>query len=54
MPRVTTAEDAGGYPHYLEGGTTAVREFVIEAGRLVPNGFRFRIVHGSWLVEWTY
>jgi hypothetical protein len=61
-PRVPTAEDAGGWPHYVEGGRTAVRqddgsfvinqtrEFVIDGAPRVPDGsVLFRLnPDGSW------
>lgn len=66
-PHVPAASDAGHYPHYLEGGHTAVRtgdgpgagyllndvrEFVIRGGDAVPPGsLLFRIVDGDWVIE---
>ncbi|MFF1530862.1 hypothetical protein [Cellulomonas sp. NPDC058312] len=61
-PRVPQAQDAGGWPHYIEGGRTAVRqedgsfvinqtrEYVIDGAPRVPDGsvlFRFN-PDGSW------
>ena len=60
------AADAMGWPHFLEGGHTAVlgegpdagfllnptREFVIEGGRpVMPSAFRFELVDGEWFVR---
>lgn len=62
--RVPTALDAGGYPHFLEGGRTAVRtadpnsgfllnptrEFVVPGGNSIPRGsVLFELnADGSW------
>jgi hypothetical protein len=63
--RAPTAADAGGWPHFLEGGHTAVRlegpnagylvnptrEFVIPGGNAVPNGsVMFKLgPNGEWI-----
>lgn len=67
--RVPTAADAGGWPHFLEGGHTAVRtegdlggflinptrEFVIDGGRAVPEGsILFHLQDGKWLPIKTF
>ncbi|MBT9605261.1 hypothetical protein [Microbacterium sp.] len=64
--RQPTAADAMGWPHYLEGGHTAVlgegpnagylmnptREYVIPGGTGVMNGaFRFHLMDGEWFVQ---
>lgn len=62
--RLPSAADAGGWPHFLEGGNTAVRlpgqnggyllnptrEFVIPGGQQVPQGsVLFKLgENGSW------
>jgi hypothetical protein len=63
--RVPTAADAGGWPHFLEGGHTAVRlegpnagylvnptrEFVVPGGNAVPSGsVMFKVgPNGEWI-----
>ena len=63
--RLPTAADAGGWPHFLEGGRTAVRtaepnggyllnttrEFVVPGGSPMPTGsVLFRLgSHGEWI-----
>ena len=64
--RVPTTADAMGWPHYLEGGQTAVlgegpgagylvnptRERVIPGGTpVMPGAFRFVLDDGKWVVE---
>ena len=60
--RVPTPADAGGWPHYLEGGYTAVllegpkagylvnpvREFVIDGGRAPPPGSVLVTIEGNY------
>lgn len=68
-PRTPTAEDAGGWPHFTEGGYTAVlqsdgthavnsvREWVVTGGDIAgPGDFRVSLTPGTndWRVEQVY